>query len=358
MPGIFGALGLNDTDRVFASTQGQQVIYDAITAYLNRVNADIAQAMSVFVEGTTENHTERYKLPGGGYLQRRGQQAQPGAVKATGSWDVAYPLEDFGAQIAGDDVSMAYMLVGDLDRHVSSVVIQNVNTVRFEMLKAIFNSTAGTFIDPNWGSLTIQRLANGDAVTYPPVIGAVAEATETHYIETNYASASISDTNNPYATIASELEEHFGKMQGGPNIVAFINSAQVAVTEALTDFVELPDSYVMPGSQTATLTGLPAGHPGRVIGRTNGCWIVEWDFIPANYIVGIYVDAPKPLKMRVDPADTGLGTGLQLVATDERFPFESSFWRHRFGFGVSNRLNGIVLELGTGGSYTVPTAYQ
>ena len=74
-------------------------------------------------------------------------------------------------------------------------------------------------------------------------------------------------------------------------------------------------------------------------------------------VVGIHLDAPKPIMQRVDPADTGLPRGLALVARDENYPFTSSFYSHRFGFGVGNRLNGVVMELGTGGSYTVPTAY-
>ena len=42
----------------------------------------------------------------------------------------------------------------------------------------------------------------------------------------------------------------------------------------------------------------------RVIGRVNGVWVVEWRFVPANYILAIHLDAPKPLMQRVDPADT------------------------------------------------------
>ena len=38
MSGIFGALNINDTDRVYLSTLGQQVIYDALQDLLNRYN--------------------------------------------------------------------------------------------------------------------------------------------------------------------------------------------------------------------------------------------------------------------------------------------------------------------------------
>jgi len=67
MSTIFGNLNLNDTDRVFNATQGQRVIYDAVMEYVNRVNAEISAAYSVFISETTANYKERYHLPGSGY---------------------------------------------------------------------------------------------------------------------------------------------------------------------------------------------------------------------------------------------------------------------------------------------------
>jgi hypothetical protein len=296
-------------------------------------------------------------LPGGGRLQRRGGQAPSAAVRAYGGYDVAYPLEDFGAQFSGDDVSLAYMTVQDIDRHLDTIFIQDANTVRFEMLKAIFDNTQGTFVDPLHGSLSIEPLANGDTVTYPPVIGSETEATEDHYLESSYAATAISDTNNPYLTIVDELEHHFQARTGGENIVVFCNNAESPETQALTEFDEVPDRFIRVGDNVDVPTGLPAV-PGRILGRVSGAWAVEWRWCPANYMIGVYLEAPKPLKSRVDPADTGLTRGLQLVARDERYPLESSHYRHRFGFGCGNRLNGVVMELGTGGTYTIPTAYQ
>lgn len=357
MSAIFGALNLNDTDRVFQATQGQAVIYDAVNEYLARYNEDMQAAMSIFVEGTTTNHTERYKLPGSGRLQRRGLQSRTGEVKANGGWDVSYPLEDFGAAFASDDVTMGYMTVGDLDRHIQTVVNQDRNTRRFEILKAIFHGSSTTFVDPLWGSLTIQPLASGDVgVLFPPVLGSESEATENHYLESGYAASSISDTNNPYVTIRDELEEHFGAPTAGSNIVVFINNAQTAKTQALTDFSEVEDRFVRLGVQTDQAVGLP-NVPGRIIGRVSGVWVSEWRWIPSGWAFGIHLDAPAPLKIRVDPADTGLGSGLQLVAQDADYPFMTSHWRDRFGIGTANRLNGVVLEFGTGGTYSTPSGY-
>jgi hypothetical protein len=271
---------------------------------------------------------------------------------------VAFPLEDLGAMIAENDVDRAYMTVAELERHINTVVAQNVNTVRFEILKALFNSAQDTFVDPLWGSLLIEPLANGDAITYPPVLGSESEATDNHYLESGYTVANISDTNNPFVTIRDELEEHFGQPIGGSEIVTFIGNDSRAKSEALTDFTEVEDRFVRPGQDQAIPVGLPAGLPGTVLGRCSGQWVVEWRWMPATYMLGIHLGAPKPLIRRIDPADTGLGDGLQLVATDAQFPFNDSVWRHRFGVGAGNRLNGVMMEVAAGGTYSVPTAYQ
>ena len=357
MAGIFGALGFGDTDRVFAGTTGQSVVLDAIRTYLEQVNTDLDMALSIFVEGETEGYTERYKLPGGGRLRRRGPDGRYGAAKASGGWDVAFPLEDLGTELGGNDVELAYMTAGDMERHLSTVAIQNANTIRFEVLKALFNETNATFVDPLHGSLTIRRLANTDTTSYPPVLGSESEADDDHYLESGYAATAISDTNNPYITIRNEIEEHFGAATGGENIVVFIHPDEEPETSDLTDFHPVPDMNIRTGVNTDVPINLP-NVPGRILGRTNGCWVAEWRWIPTGYQLGIHAEVPAPLKKRVDPADTGLGRGLQLVVNEEIFPHQVAIYRHRLGFGVANRLNGVIMELGTGGTYTIPTIYQ
>ena len=359
MSGIAGILNIQDADRAFINTIGQRAVFDASQQLLTQYNAGLQAAINTFVERDTSDYKLRYKLPGGGRLERRGGQAQSGASKAYGSWDVALPLEDFGRQLTGSDVDLAYMTVAELQRHLDTMFIQDTNTVRFEMLKSIFNNTARTFVDPNYGSLTIQPLANADAVVYPPVEGSESEATDDHYLESGYAASAISDTNNPLVTVRDEIEEHFGGgAQGGSNVAVFINNAQNTKITALTDFSKIGPRFTTPGANSEIADkGVPSV-PGKIIGYSNGVWVVEWRWVPANYMFGLHLEAPKPLMQRVDPADTGLGTGFQLVAKESDTPFEASHYRHRFGFGVGNRLNGVVMELGTGGTYTIPTAYQ
>jgi hypothetical protein len=358
MTGIFGLLGLNDNNRSYVNVIGQSVVRDAAQRYLAEHNAEMEAIEAIFIERTTSDFAFRYKLPGGGRLQRRGGQAQSGATKAAGSWDVGLPLEDFGAQIAGDDVSMAYMSLPELQLHLDSVRIQDLNTRRYEMLKALLNNTARTFVDPINGSITVRPLAlASDSVLYPPVMGSETEATDTHHLESGFAASAISDTNNPYVTIVDELEEHFGSNTGGENIVTFINNAQIVKTKALSDFEEVPDSRIRLGDSVNVPTNLPRV-PGKIIGRVSGTWVVSWRWIPANYMVALHLDEAAPLLKRVDPPETGLGMGLQLVSTDAAYPMQAAHYRNRFGIGVGNRLNGVVMELGVGGTYSIPSGYD
>ena len=237
-------------------------------------------------------------------------------------------------------------------------MVQNINTVRWEMMHRLLDNAQLTFTDDVFGSITVEPLCNGDTVVYPPVLGSNTEATENHYLEAGYATASISDTNNPFVTIRDELEHHFGMETGGSNLFCFINSAERAKVEDLTDYDPVGDRFVQQGALADKPYNWPAFVPGRILGRTNHCWVVEWAWVPATYIISIHGDAPRPLKMRVDPEDTGLGQGLQLVAQDVKFPFQSSTFRNRFGFGAANRLNGVIMELASGGSYTIPTDFD
>ncbi len=356
MSGIYGLLGKDDSDRAFrVQNLGAEVVYDAVSELADSWSEDLRQAMGVLVEKESDVFKIRYKLPGGGKLQEVGVQSQVAARKRTGQYDVAFPLKEYADAFGGNRVDMAYMTLEELDNHLKTIKTEDTATVRFLILDRLFNNVQATFVDDYHGSLAIEGLANGDAVVYPPVIGSASEATEDHYLASGYAATAISDTNNPYKTIRDDLLHHTKRATGGNNIAVFINSTEVPETEALTDFDAVSDNFVRDGMDTALPFNLPVNMPGRVIGRTNGVWVVEWDFIPTTFQFGLDLDQPKPLQARVDPADTGLPRGLALVTEQEgKSPLKSGVWSRRIGFGVADRLNGVCMRL-VDGSYARPT---
>jgi hypothetical protein len=359
MSGIYGLLGLEDNDTSYVNTIGQRIVFDAVTEYVAALNAELEAAQAVLISEETEEFKMRYKLPGGGTLDRVGLNSKPGATGQYGGWDVAFPLESFAKQIAASRINIAAMTVQQLQAHLDTIQIQNANTVFTEALRAIFRNTNRTFIDDEpykRGTLTCVPLANGDSVVYPPLFGETTEATENHYLESNYTAANISDTNNPLVTIRDEIEEHNGAPTGGSNIAVFINRAQRAKVEALTDFDPVEDRFIRSGQDTDVPVNLP-NVPGTIIGRCDGTWVVVWPRIPANYMLGVDLDTEAPLKMRRDPRATGLPWGLTLVSESDAYPLQNAYYENRFGIAVANRLGAVVMELGTGGSYTIPTAF-
>lgn len=355
---IPGILGIEDSERTFLEGIGQRAVYDATQEYVAMVNEDLERVTNLFIERTTEEHKFRYYLPADGELQRNSDLGRPGERKIKGSWDVALPLEGFGDALGWSRIDMAYMTLADYQRQVDGIAIRAQNTLRKEILRTLLDNVTYTFEDLVRGSLTVVPLANGDSTLFPPVAGATTAAAADHYDESGYVTADIDDTNNPIKTISRGLRARFGV--GGTNrrrVVLIAPGAQDFV-EALTDFVEVDDPNIDPGVNAARLRNAPVSIPGEIIGYANEAWVSVWDWMPANYMVGIDLQAEKPLQMRVDPGYTNLPRGLSLITESENFPLTKADWQWRFGLGVVNRLNGYALELGTGGTYTIPTGYS
>ena len=359
MSQVFGTLASNDHEEAFIIVQGQELVLQVAQEWIAQRNAEFFATVGVFVEGRTEAFKQRYMRPGAGYMQETGPEGQPAAQKATGSWDVEYPLRNFKIAIGWNDVDIAYMSAEVLSNHIVTGMNSYVNTYRLRILHRLFDNVNDAVTDPIHGSLAPVPLANQDGVLYPPITGEPTdEAQENHYLGSSYTAANISDANNPLVTMVADLDHHTGgPSTGGDNMVTFCNRAQAEQLKALTDFTDVPDNFIVVGDNVDVPVNFPSAI-GKTLGRSNGTWIVQWDFIPANYLLTVDIDQPAPLKQRHDLLKTGLGVGdLMLAATDMQHPFTTSFWRARFGIGTGNRLNGVVIFLNSGSSYTVPTAY-
>lgn len=356
MAKLFGSLTYNDSDRIFNQTDGQSIIFDATMMAVERHNADLQNVINLFVDGTTTDHLLRYAMPGFGTSQRMGRLTRPKAVKSGGEWDVAFPLEKFGDQIAWDKETMAYMTMQRYRNHVQTIFNDDVATMRIIILNALLGGVATTYTDPHYGALTVQPLANQDGTLYPPVLGTTSEAQLNHYLVTGYAASAISDINDPIATAVALLESEYGTPTGGTDIWTLTNPTHSAKFRAMADFIPVDDKYIRPGMDTAVLTaGLNIPPNMRLIGRVSGSFILEWRSLPANYLIHLHPMADKPLKMRVHPADTGLSGNLVLEVKEEEYPFMDHIYIRRCGFGVANRLGAAATFLDAGSTWTAPT---
>jgi hypothetical protein len=352
MSSILGFLGMSDRE-AFLDQVDREVFWQGVRDYVGQHQAELNRIYSTFVEREVTFAQRRYRLPAGGRLQESTRLTKPDAVKILGNYDIGLPIHDGRVAMGWDDVTMAYMTGEEFDAHVTAVSQQDIEWDRYKILKAILNSTNESYLDERYGAITVKRLANGDADTYPPqrIAGSTSESTRNRYVSTTYAASSISDTNNPYATARDELRKDFGRGM----VASWINSAQRGKTEALTDFTPRPQQNVQYGQDTDLATPGTFSGPGEFIGTTSDVKIFVWDWIPANYIYSQDLNQLPPLLRRVDvPPQL---RGFQLVAREQDWPVEVAYWRHRQGYGAGNRLNGYAQFLDAGGSYTNPSDY-
>jgi hypothetical protein len=356
---VLGALGIEDTDLILINQIGQQVVFEDTQAIINQHNVEVMEYERLFVERDTSEPKALYFLTIGGEMEKITNLTQPKAVKVGGKFNVAFPLEEWGAKIAGDRVALAYLSAAQYGRNIAAVLNADAKLRRREILRALFHNAPPAFKDEVFGDLAVMPLANGDTQLYPPTVEADDATTANHYLTTNYAPATISNTNDPFPAPINLLESHFGLTATGSNIVTFMNVAQVPLVKLLAKFVPIENRYERLGNQISVSMNLPDNLPGVPIGTYDGLMpLIRWDRIPANYLLTIHLDAPPPLIRRGDRPGTGLGPpGLKLIQERVDEPLRDAWWSNRFGYGVGNRISCVVTYIATGTTYAVPPRY-
>jgi hypothetical protein len=348
----YGFTGLTHLMAERVTTVGVSVVDRAVRESVAEHNRMISRLLAEFVEPTTD-HQIRNKQPGAGSLQPLDDWGNPLPVREAGYYDVAFPIRGGGTAWANNRVSRALMTVEEANRHTLESLRRDADWVKRNILAALFTNTTWTYGDAEFGSLTIQPLANGDTVTFVKRGGAAA--TDTHYLA---QSAAISDSANPYDDIYDELLEHVENPVNG-EIVCYIPTSLKATTIALSTFVEPPDVALSYGTTVTTARATQwqdsvRGLGDEVLGRVNRCWIVEWKSLPDGYILARSRGGQAPLAMREYPAAALQGLFAENHSPDGNLN-EMRMIRYA-GFGGLNRVGALIYYVG-GGSYSIPSGY-
>lgn len=350
----YGFVTLADQFASRINTIGVERIWTAIDQSAAEHNRVVAELMAAMV-APTEIAQEQFELPGGGTLQPLDADGNPKPVKPSGSYQVGYPIQGAGTAWGDNRVSRALMTVKEANRLTVDAQQKDVNWMRRHILAALMDESAWTYYDETGpdgakglGNISVQPLANGDAVTYVMKDGDMA--TDDHYLAQANA---IDDSNNPFPALYSELAEH--PSNTGP-FVAYVATSLVTTIEGLAGFVPIVDPDVVPGSGSDSLRGqISRGFGDEVIGKVDKLWIVEWGSLPSGYILAHARGGGPVLKMREYPAPELKGFFREAHSSDGNHQVERML---RFaGFGVSNRVGAAVLYIG-GGSYVIPSAFN
>jgi len=273
----YGFVNLEDVFAERVNDVGVQVVWDAIQASVTEHNTQMSALMQLFVKPAPKPKI-RYKTPNVSRLQPAEEIARARPLRVAGYYDVAFPIQMGMAALGDTFIAAAKMLVEDANRYVNALTSADARWMRDHILAALYANVAWTYSDPNdeIGTLTIEGLANADAVKYEIMTGADNGATDTHYLAQADA---IDDTHDPFATIHDELMEH---PDNSGEVVAFIPTNLKTTVKALTHYMPAQDPNVRTGSATDVLAGnLGVSYPGELFGYHDAkVWLVEWRSLP------------------------------------------------------------------------------
>lgn len=322
------------------------IVQTAIQESIEIYQQELATLTGILVEPVTD-YSLRYQLPGTGTLQPMDEFGNPLPVIPAGYYDVAFPIQGGGIAWGNDRISRELMTIEQANRFTLTVQHADMDWMVRHILAAIFTNTTWTYTDKRYGVLTIQPLANGDAVVYGRSNG--TSSADDHYLA---QAAAIADATNPYPVIYSELTEHPGNT--GP-FVSYIGTDLKATTMALATFVDISDPDITAGTNTPTVTGgVPSVIGGNIIGKADGMWIAEWQRMPTAKILSVAQGADPVVGMRQYPAASLQGLFPEFQDVDGNRHLQK-FLRYA-GFGVKNRVGAVVYQV-SDASYDIPAAF-
>lgn len=348
----YGFIGLEHLFDQRVKEYGVERVRGLIEKTTTAWNGEINAMMEGWAARTTIIK-ERVELPSSGTLEPLDETGwgNPSPTREWGYYDVGYPIQGAGAAWGTNRITTAMMTLDEANRQMLAIMRRDATWLRQHMLAAVFTNTEWTYADKFLGDVTVKPLANNDSVVYLKS-GQTNPGTANHFLAQPQG---ISDAYNPFPTIYDLLQEY--PSNSGPYVVYVAPNLKASI-EALADFAKVEDSDVDPRITRDRLKRVDrsvAMPGGRIYGKTDNVWVVEWRALPANYMVGYAMGAGKFLRMREYDDATLQGLFPEYHSPDGNLNL-NRFLRY-CGFGVYNRIAACAYQIGAA-SYAIPEGYS
>lgn len=244
-------------------------------------------------------------------------------------------------------------------------MLESDNRLQFGLvMKALFNN-ANTLANIKGQNYNVYTFWNADGEVPPSYKNNTFSGSHTHFRSSGAATVTSGDLDE----IADDFKSHgFGPQEGSIGLL-LANAVEANVIRTFTraggarnDFLPainsgvgliVPAGGLLGGQVSDTFKGM------NVIGSYGQMLIIEEDYIPAGYIVGLAsggrANIKNPLGIR-EHANPGY-RGLRLVkGANPDYPLVDSYYQHGLGVGVRQRGAALVMKI-TAGAYSIPTQY-
>ena len=348
---LYGFHGLVDILDNRAATVDQDILSDAIQAAVNAHNADVQQSLALFANKRTTDPQIGVNQMAEGELQPLDEWGRPQPRRPPPPVARYAPLYMAGDSIASNYITEQKMTVQEVNDRLQSVLLADTKWLRRQILSALFTNASYNYTDPQYGTLAISTLANGDSETFIRSASGTASADTHHKGNATLTEAVLTD-------IRAELIEHDENGGDSAQVVVFVPTASVATVQGFTNHIDAPDQNLTFGTGVNQYTGsFSATAPGTPIGYNAEARVHlrEWSRMPSDYAIGVTDSGLSPLIMREDEV-TAL-RGFHEWPERRDTPYLQRIWVRRAGFAAYNRVGACVYRTNNG-TYAIPTGYS
>lgn len=320
----------------------------------------------------TDGAIDLVGVPAIGDFEPASEYGQPVGIKGGARFNRGYDFQFYDLA-----VRYTWMFIAEADgaqlRNLNNQALEADNRLLFtKVMKTIFNSTnlVGT-ADSNI-PVNVYKFYNADGEVPPQWKNTTFTGSHSHYLTSGAASI----TTAALTALEDDLMSHGYGVQNGTKLVLWVNRQEGKIIRTFRVTGGAPYDFI-PGENFGGGVYLPvnggivarpagggavtsSGFQGQ-IGTYGPFHVVEEDYIPAGYVVALASGGPDALnnpigiRQHKNPAYRGLKI---IPGQRSDYPLLDSFYRRGFGTGVRQRGAGIVMQITTNGSYTIPTIYQ
>lgn len=347
---LYGFHSLQDVLDNRAATIDQQILSDAINAAVAAHNADLNAAISLFANKQTTDPQIGVNQMAEGELQGLDEWGRPLPRRIPAPVSRYAPVFTAGDSIATNYILEQKMTVQEVQDRLQSVLLADTKWNRRQLLSALFQNTAYNFTDPQFGTLAISTLANGDTETYLRANSGTASVDTHHKGTAALAEATLTD-------MRAELIEHDENGGDTAQVVVFVPTASKATAQGFTNHVDSPDANLTFGTGVNQYTGsFAATAPGTPFGYNAEAQVHlrEWNKLPSDYAIAVTDSGLSPLLYREDPE--AILQGFHEIPGRENTPYLQRIWMRRRGYAAYNRVGAVVYRTNNG-TYAIPSGF-
>lgn len=334
------------------TTDGQNVNeiwvnMQALLAAFNQSNDQVVSLLSF----QTDRSNEKVGVPVNPGFQRATEFGRPSKVRMT-QVSRGFPIEHYDL---GDGYTQEYIdsATGAQLMAVQATIMNSWTELEREIvLEAIFSDTNTTDQD----NILVKRLYNGDGEVPPKIKRWTHSGTHSHYLFNGGGGLTQANLD----TMGTHLVHHGFREFGDSAFLLLAHRDDVATIRGFTSFIPaasgefpsvVPGSGVIQGMQRTEGTGNL-----RVEGWVNDWTIVQFNDIPAGYLLGLVSGGPLNPRNIVGKRvhENPSVRGLRLVEGNrQNYPLYDSVFDGYLGAGVGQRGAAVIMQ--DAAAYAAPT---